>query len=263
MSNPLSEAVEDIVGGIKLAPLWSTLGWDQTVSRFRRTILGPFWLSANMFAIALAFSLVFGGLLGTDWRVTFALILSGVLTWSIVGGPLSECAGLFPTSSSMMMTHKLPLTFYVCLTMYRVCINFAAQLIALWVVLLILRMGSVPSWHLIFGLPIVICTVSLMGLVIAFPAARYRDVQQLIGAALQVLFFITPIVWAPINMSRRQRLLAHYNPLAHLVALVREPLLGRAPHPADWSWSIGTLFVSFALAVIVLAAYRKRVIFWL
>jgi ABC-type polysaccharide/polyol phosphate export permease len=57
--------------------------------------------------------------------------------------------------------------------------------------------------------------------------------------------------------------MAYYNPLAHLLALVRAPLLGDAPTSIDWSWSFTTLFIATAAAIAALALYRKRVIFWL
>jgi ABC-type polysaccharide/polyol phosphate export permease len=263
MSNPVSEAIADLVDGLKLAPLWTAVGWDQTVSRFRRTVLGPFWLTANLLAISFSLSVVYGGLMGTDYRVTFALIVSGVLSWSLIGGPIGESANLFMSSASVMMSQKLPLSFHVFLMMYRTCINFVSQLLALWVVLIVLRLGGPPSWQVLIGLPITISTVSLMSLVIAFPAVRFRDLGQLVGSIVQLLFFVTPVIWAPINMSHRQRLMAEYNPFAHLLAIVREPLLGHAPSMSDWSWSICTFMVSAAAAIIVLALYRKRVVFWI
>jgi ABC-2 type transport system permease protein/lipopolysaccharide transport system permease protein len=263
MSNPLSEAVSDIADGLKLAPLWSGLGWEQTISRFRRTVLGPFWLTANLLAISFGLSVVYGGLMGTDYRASFAMIVSGVLSWSLIGGPVGESATLFMVSASTMMSQKLPLSFYVFLMMYRVCINFVAQLITLWIVLLILRLGAPPAWQLIVGLPIAIWSVTMISLVVAFPTARFRDFGQLIAAVLQLLFFITPVIWAPINMSHRQRVMVMYNPFAHLLAIVRDPLIGQAPSMNDWSWSISTLIASTIAAIVVLALYRKRVIFWL
>jgi ABC-2 type transport system permease protein/lipopolysaccharide transport system permease protein len=263
MSNPITEAVSDITDGLKLAPLWTSLGWDQTLARFRRTVLGPFWLTANLLAISFSRSVVFGGLMGTDYRATFALVVSGVLSWSLIGGPLGESAGLFMSSAGTMMSQKLPLSFYVFLMMYRTCINFVAQLLALWVVLLVLRLGAPPSWQILFGLPITVCTITMMGLVVAFPSARFRDLGQLVGSIVQLLFFITPVIWAPINMTHRQRIMAQYNPFAHLLAIVREPLLGHAPSMNDWTWAISTLIISTVAAIAVLSLYRKRVIFWL
>ncbi len=263
MGDELTGAICDIIDGVRLAPLWTSLGWDQTVARFRRSVLGPFWLSANLLAISFSLSVVFGGLMGTNYRATFALIVSGILSWSLIGGPLSEATTAFTSAAPTMMSQKLPLSFHVLVLMYRNLINFLAQLIALWVVLLILRLGAPPTWQVLIGLPILLCTMALIALVIAFPATRYRDLAQLVGAVVQLLFFITPVIWAPVNVSHRQQLMIKYNPFAHLLAIVREPLLGRAPAPQDWTWSLATLLVSLVAAVVVLALFRKRAVFWL
>ena len=149
-------AFRDIVDGMKLAPLWLRLGWEQTVARFRRTVFGPFWLTANLLAISFALSVVFGILMGQDYRKNFAVIISGVLSWSLIGGVMSDASGVFISSGPWMQTMKMPLTFYIMLMMTRDLINYLAQLIALWIVLALLRLGSPPTWHLLIGLPIVL-----------------------------------------------------------------------------------------------------------
>ena len=256
-------AFRDIIDGVRLAPLWSRLAWEQTVARFRRTVLGPFWLTANLLAISLALSLVFGGLMGQNWRPTFPLIISGILCWSIVGGVLGEAAGVFISAGPLMQTMKLPLTFHVLLLMMRSFINFLAQLIALWVVLALLRLGALPTWQLLVGLPIVLIDGALLSLIVAIPSTRFRDINQTVGFAVQILFFLTPVFWAPSQMKGKKAALFGLNPFAHLLELVRQPLIGRAPALIHYEWGLGMMVVLFITAVGVLALYRKRVVFWL
>lgn len=263
MPDALTGALNDMIDGVKLAPLWIRLGWDQTLSRFRRTVLGPFWLSANLLAISISLSLVWGGLMGVDYRTTFAHTISGILVWSVVGGAIGEGAGVFIASAGTMTSQKLPLSFHIFLVMFRILVNFLAQLITMWVVLAVLQLGAVPAWPLLFSLPIVFLTTAMISLIIAFPATRYRDFAQLVGFVLQLLFFVTPIFWVPSPASRHQMLIAKYNPFAHLVGLLRDPLLGVLPRRSDWEWSLSTLILMTALAVVMLALFRKRVVFWL
>ena len=263
MFSGLAAAIAAIREGVRLAPLWSSLGWEQTLSRFRRTVLGPFWLSANLLAISFSLAVVFGGLLGTNYRATFAQTITGILTWSLLGGAYGEAPLIFISGTGMMTSQRLPLSFYIFLMMYRIMINFVAQLITLWAVLAIMRLGSPPSIELLVGLPILVCTSFCMSLVIAIPATRYRDFGQLVGNLVSLMFFLTPVFWVPVQMSRRQQFLVTYNPLAHLLEIVREPLLGRAPAPVHWVWSIATLGAVATLAILLLALYRKRVVFWL
>ncbi len=256
-------AFRDMIDGIRLAPLWSRLAWEQTVARFRRTILGPFWLTANLLAISFALSVVFGGLLGQNYRTNFALLISGILSWSIIGGVLGDAAGVFISAGPLMNTMKLPLSFHVLLMMMRNFINFLAQLIALWIVLAILRLGSVPTWHLLIGLPIVLIDMSLLSMIVAIPSTRFRDINQTVGFAVQILFFLTPVFWVPAQMHGRKRAIFDLNPFAHLLELVRQPLLGRAPALLHFEWGFGLMVLLTGVVITMLTLYRKRVVFWL
>ena len=262
MPDALTGALNDVIEGFRLAPLWTRLGWDQTLSRFRRTVLGPFWLSTNLLAISISLAVVWGGLMGVDYRTTFAHTICGMLVWGLISGGIGEGSGVFISSAGVMQSQKLPLTFHVCLVMFRLLINFAAQLITMWVVLSVMQLGSPPAWPLLLALPLVTLTVAFISMVVAFPATRYRDLAQLVGFMLQLLFFITPIFWVPSPASRHQMLIAKYNPIAHLVGVLRDPLLGVLPRRSDWEWSIATLVLAASLAVGVMALFRKRVVFW-
>jgi ABC-type polysaccharide/polyol phosphate export permease len=256
-------AVRDIIDGFRLTPLWSRLGWEQTVARFRRTILGPFWLTANLLAISFALAFVFGGLMGTDYRSNFAMIISGILVWNLVGGVLIEASGVFIASAGLMHTMKLPLTFHVLLMMHRAFINFLAQLVAFWVVLALLRLGAPPTWHVLIGLPLLLANMTLMSVIVAIPSTRFRDINQTVQFLVQVLFFLTPIFWSPTQMGGKRALIIQFNPFAHLLELVRGPLLGRAPLALNWEWGFGLLVAQLVIVIVMLAMFRKRVVFWI
>jgi ABC-type polysaccharide/polyol phosphate export permease len=256
-------AFGDIIWGVKLAPLWLKLGWEQTLARFRRTVLGPFWLTANLLAIAFALSFVFGALLGVDWRKNFAMIITGILSWGIAGAYLSDAANVFISAGDLMQTMKLPLSFHIFLMMFKNFINFAAQLIALWVVLGLMGLGAVPTWELLISLPLVLAIACLVSLIIGMPATRFRDINQTILFAVQLLFFITPIFWSPSQMGGKRGAILSLNPFAHVLELVRQPLLGRSPSMIHWEWGFGTFIVLSIVAMGMLVLYRKRVVFWL
>jgi ABC-type polysaccharide/polyol phosphate export permease len=256
-------AVRDIVDGFRLTPLWSRLGWEQTIARFRRTILGPFWLTANLLAISFALAFVFGALSGAGYRATFSSIIGGVLVWNLVGGVLGEASGVFIASAGLMHTMKLPLTFHVLLMLHRAFINFMAQLIAFWVVLALMRLGALPTWHILFSLPLVLANMMLMSLIVAIPSTRFRDINQTVLFATQILFFLTPIFWVPATSAKPLKLVAQYSPFAHLLELIRQPLLGHAPTLLNWEFGISTLVVQLVIVTVLLAMFRKRVVFWI
>jgi len=260
----IKAAFRDIIDGVLLAPLWLTLGWEQTLTRFRRTVLGPFWLTANLLAMAFALSFIMGGLLGNgNWRSNFALIISGILCWSITGGYLPDASSTFIAAGDLMNTMRLPLTFHVLLMLYKNFINFLAQLIALWVLLFLFKMGSIPDISLLLGLPIVLIDGALISMIVAIPAVRFRDVYQSISFGSQILFFLTPVFWSPEQMQGKRSIILKMNPFAHLLELIRQPVLGRTPSLIHWEWGIGLMIVLGAIVITMLTLYRKRIVFWL
>lgn len=263
MSHALRAALTDLADGIRLAPLWTSLGWEQTIGRFRRTLLGPFWLSTTLLSMGFALSFVFGGMMGTPWRESFPYVLAGILAWGMVGSGIGEGANMFINGAGMMQVQRLPLSFHAWLSLMRILINFAAQLITYWAVLLILGLAAIPSWTIILSLPLALLATLLASLVVALPSTRFRDIGFMVGFAIQLLFFMTPVFWRAENSTGLRHMVVEYNPFTHLVALIRTPLLGQAPTISDWTWGLGWTATMLVLAVILLAALRKRVIFWL
>ncbi len=64
-------------------------------------------------------------------------------------------------------------------------------------------------------------------------------------------------------MQGKRSIILTLNPFAHLLELIRQPLLGRTPLLVHWEWGIGLMVVLGATAITMLTLYRKRVVFWL
>jgi len=53
------------------------------------------------------------------------------------------------------------------------------------------------------------------------------------------------------------------NPFAALLAVARDPLIGRVPSALEYELVIGTLLFGWAMAVPVYGRFRTRIIYWL
>jgi ABC-type polysaccharide/polyol phosphate export permease len=256
-------AINDLVAGARLAPLWWRVGIEQTVARYRRTLLGPFWLASSTLATAFSLALVFGSIFHSNLNDSFPFIMSGVVSWSITGGMLLEGSLIFFSGSGIMQVQKLPVSFHAFLQIDRMMINFAHQIVAFWVVMLLMRIFPVPHWELLISLPLVTAIAILFGIPIGMVSIRYRDVNYMISFIAQALFMLTPVFWRKGQMSSKLVWIANYNPFAHLLEIVRQPLLGHPAPLSDWIASFGFLGFSAVLAVLCLTLYRRRIVFWL
>jgi ABC-type polysaccharide/polyol phosphate export permease len=219
-------------------------------------------MAGGLLATAAALSVVYGSLFGTNWRETFPHLISGILVWFLIAGVIGEATSLFIAAAGTMQIQKLPLTFHVLLHMQRQAVNFAFQIVAFWFALTVLRLGILPHWSLLLGLPLLFFICFLISMLIGIVAARFRDILFLTGFVLQIAFFATPVFWRAEQMAPKKRFIAEMNPLWHMLEIVREPLLGHMPIAQHWVWTVSTAMVLLVASLIVLTLFRKRVIFW-
>ena len=256
-------AVRDIVKGAQLAPVWWRVGLTQTFSRYKRTILGPFWIAGGLVATAVALTFVYGSLFHADYRQTFPNVMAGLLVWFMISSTINEGAQLFINSAGMMQVHNFPSSFYVYLHVFRQAVNFAHQLMAFALTLLLMGLLPVPNIEVIPGLLILIVTMFFVSLVTGTISARYRDIGYMTSFAVQFLFFLMPIFWTAEQLGARRRAIVDLNPFAQLLEVVRQPLLGHTVTLHQWMSSLGLMAVSAVIGISLLAAFRRRIVFWL
>lgn len=259
----LTAAILDVRSGVQMAPLWWRIGLDHLASRYRRTLLGPFWLAGQTIATGLALAAVFGGLLGGDFRTTLPFILTGVTSWNLISGVITEGSTTFLGASGDIQSRKLPLSFHVLLQLDKLLINFAHQIVAYWIVMAVLSLFTLPHWQLVFGMSLVL----VIGFFLAFPlgmlATRYRDFERFISVAMGALFMLTPVFWRKAGVRSEFRWIVDYNPLTYLLEIVRTPLQGNPVDLKYWLVSLLILAGAMVLAAFSLSAFRRRVVFWL
>jgi ABC-type polysaccharide/polyol phosphate export permease len=101
--------------------------------------------------------------------------------------------------------------------------------------------------------------------VFAYLNARFRDVSHLATSLMQVLFYVTPIIW-PAELLR-ERGIGHVidlNPFYHILEVVRHPLLSSA-HASPVNYLVVGLIVMImgGLAAWLIWFYHRRIVFFL
>ena len=100
-----------------------------------------------------------------------------------------------------------------------------------------------------------------MALLLGMLSARFRDIPLVLANAVQVLFFVTPVIWTP-NMLPGRALILDLNPFYHLIEILRAPLLGSAPTAENWVAVIVITITGWAAALWFFSAYRWRLAYW-
>jgi ABC-type polysaccharide/polyol phosphate export permease len=259
----LDSAVDDVRNGIFSWRLGHFLAWQDIKQRYRRSTLGPFWLTLSFGIQILSLGFLSAFLFTVPISKSLPYVCAGMLLWGLITQVINEGAGLFVSSSRYITQIKSPLTVFLMQTVWRNVIITAhnAMIYVLVAVMLVVIPGpSILLWPL--GLALVLMVLSWMALMAAVLSARYRDVPILIANLFSILFWFTPLMYFPEQLGRK-RFIADYNPFTHILALVREPLLGNTPTLNDWLVVLALAIFGWIGTFLFFAKFRARIVYWL
>lgn len=253
----------DIWVGLRNAHVWSALGWHDIRQRYRRSVLGPFWFTLSTFIMIGVLGVLYSTLLKQDIVTYLPYLGVGLVIWQYVSTVITEGANSMINSAFLIKQIRMPLSIHVCRIVWR---NFCILLHSLPVVILfLLAIGHWPGITFLLiipGLLILLLHGVWMGVLLGILCVRYRDILPIVTNFLQVAFFFTPIMWSP-ELLQDRAWIAHFNPLYHLIEIVRAPVLGTPIHLESWVWSIGFLIVGFVAAQYLMQRARHRLTYWL
>jgi lipopolysaccharide transport system permease protein len=245
---------------------WRTsykLGLQDIEMRYKRSLLGPFWITAALVATVLALSYVFASVFQAEFFTFVSFVAAGLLTWQLIVTLVNEGSSAVTEHGNYLKNVPMPMTVIAGRLLFRNTIVFAHNYVAITGLLLIF--GAPFSWSMLqalWGVLVILVLGFFLSLVLGPLCARFRDIPLVVQSAMQVLFYITPIFWMPSAMSHRPGFI-EYNPFYHLVELVRAPLLGGAPTPQNWQWALGFCFAAAIAAMVSISLTRKRLSLWL
>jgi lipopolysaccharide transport system permease protein len=254
--------LEDTWDGLRLWPVWLALGWSDILQRYRRSLLGPFWLTASMAVMVLSLGLLYGQLFKIAISEFIPFVCVGLIVWGFISSILNEAGSVFTANELFIKQIRLPYTIYVWKFVWSKMIIFAHNFIIYVVILIYFRIWpGEPFIFIIPGLLLIVINGLLVTLYLGMISARFRDVPQIVAAATQVVFFLTPVIWKPELLAGHQYV-ANWNPLYHVIEIVRSPLLGHWPSPSNVTVTLAVTMLNFAIAALFFPRFRARIAYW-
>ena len=255
-------AMTDLSSGLALWPLWGRLGWYDILQRYRRSILGPFWLTASMAIMVMGLGVLYAGLFNTSIHDFLPFLCVGLLTWNFISSFLTEGGTLFTGAESHIKQIRVPYSVYVYRSSWSKLIIFAHNfVIYVGVLIYFQNWPGAVAFLAIPGLLLVLFNGALASLYVGMLSARFRDVPQVINSVVQIIFFMTPIMWKP-ELLKTRTYISDFNPFFHLLEIVRAPLLGNLPTMGNY---LVVLLIT-SLNVVVVGAFftrfRPRISYW-
>jgi lipopolysaccharide transport system permease protein len=260
--NPFVLAARDIAQGVAGTQIWQMLGWFEIRQRYRRSLLGPFWLTLSTGLLVAAMGPLYGRLFGLDISQYFPYLAIGFVLWLFLAGVINDACAAFISAEGYIKQLKLPLTVHVMRMLWRNVIVFLHN--AVIVALVLVFWPPQPTWHLL-TIPLAVLLIIVngiwIGISVGLVCARFRDIPQIIASLVQVAFFLTPVMW-PAGMLGRNQWAALWNPFYHFLELVRAPLVTGTTNWLAWQAALGITVVGWTASYLLFVRYRARIAYW-
>jgi len=265
MSASSPTAVRDVAKAIGRADLAGMLGWQDVKQRYRRSKLGPFWLTISMGVLIGALGFVFGRIFNSPLHEFLPFLAAGIILWTYISTVINEGCTAFINSDAVIKQLPLPMFLHIMRVIWRNLVILAHNIVIIPVLFLVfLRPLELVALLAIPGLILTTLTLAWVALLAGVLCTRYRDLSQMVASVLQITFYVTPIIWMPSMLSgRREFIFLDINPFYHLIEVVRAPILGVAPTLTNWLVSIGISLVGWLITLAVYGKYRSRISYWL
>jgi ABC-type polysaccharide/polyol phosphate export permease len=239
------------------------MGWDDILQRYRRSVIGPFWITLSMGITILVLGVIYSRLFHAELQSYLPYLTVGLVVWGFISAAASDSCIAFIDASRIIKQIKLPYSVYILRVVWRNFIIFLHTIVIFIPVAIVFKIE--PKLAMLYEIPgLLLVCVNLIWLttVIAILSTRYRDIQPIVGTTISLAMFATPIMWT-VSALGDDKIVAEVNPIYHLIEIARAPLLGMAPEPQSWLVACGLAVVGSALAIALMVRASRRIVFWL
>ena len=258
----LKFAMQDFVGALAKFRVWKNLGVLEVKQKYQRSVLGPWWVSISMLVFIIVLGTVFSRVFSVNFAEYIPYFSAGYLLWLYISSSINESVDVFRQNSGFIKQIKLPYNIYLLKFFTKNSVIFLHNFL---VFLLILCYFQIPvKWATLLALPgffLVTLNLYWMCLAVALVSTRFRDMVPIINSCVQVVFFITPISWSRQLLGSHSKII-QLNPVAYLIDVVREPLLGNIPPLNTWLIVTALACIGLVGSLMMFSKVRSRIPFW-
>ncbi len=241
------------------------LAWQDIRQAYRRSAIGPFWLTIGMAIQILTMGFVFGLIFKTDLGEYLPFLATSIIFWGLISTTITEGCSTFTSSEAMIKQLNLPHYQYVVRTVWRNLVSTCHNAVILPLVLLLF--SKVPGLNVLAfipGIALLILNLTWVIWLLGLITARFRDMQPIATSAMTIAFYVTPVMWYPSLIGDSE--LAHHllglNPFYHWLQLVRLPILDQLPTIENWGLSLLSATVGWAILLASNKRYKNMIAYW-
>ena len=215
-------------------------------------MLGPFWITIATGTTAVAMGGLYSKLFHLQLSVHLPYVTLGLIIWNLINASILEGAEVFVANEGLIKQLPTPLSVHVYRLVWRQMILFAHNIVIYVVIAIVYpKPWSWADLSVIPALGLIVLNCVSVSLCFGILATRFRDIGPLLFSIVQLLFFMTPIIWNDDTLRQQGAgqwsKIVELNPLLHYLDIVRAPLLGSHQELRHWAVVVGLTVVGSLL----------------
>lgn len=252
---------KDILHGCLYFNAWLRFGWYDIKLRYRRSLLGPFWITISVGVMVAAMGILYSQIFQQEIESYLPFVGCSFILWFFISGMINEGCTTFIVSEHQIRQINLPLSVYALRLLWRNIIVFLHNFVVMALLIIIFGKYSLSIIIFLFTFSLICTLFFFYNMTLGIVCARYRDVPPIVLSVTQLLMFITPIFWQK-EFLTKYHWITDLNPVFHILEILRNPLLGKPFPMYSLFFVFGILAFLITSTVILLYKYRNRVAYW-
>lgn len=232
--------------------------WRDLKVRYKQTAIGALWAIFQPFITMVVFSVFFGELLkipsdGVPYPI---FVYTGLLFWQFFSSALSDTSNVLITNQAIITKVYFPRLILPLSSVMTKFIDFGIAAVIL--VGMMIFYGYTPHLSGLFIIPLLLIITFMistgLGLVFASINVKYRDVRYVLPFFIQILMFVTPVIY-PASIAGKYSWVLALNPMMGVIQSARAALLGTTV--LNWTLVSISLLATFILMLIGIYTFKK------
>ena len=237
--------------------------WTETLARYRRSYLGPFWMVIGTALSIVCLSFVWADLIGVSREEFVPNISIGIVLWQLISAVIQESPGNFSRNQQTLLNYPLDPFSITLQLMDRAIINFLHSLVIIVPLFIFFPSPNVSSIFVaLASLILVLGNLLFISYILSVIGLRFRDVESLVNGLIPLIFFFTPVLYNN-NKIKQFSFLIMAHPFTHFIQIVREPLVNNRIELGSTLYLLVFLGLNFSIFLYVRRISNQHLRYWL
>lgn len=232
--------------------------WRDLKVRYKQTAIGAGWAVFQPFITMVVFTIFFGGLakVPSDGVPYPIFVYVGLVFWQFFSSALSDTSSVLVTNQAIITKVYFPRLILPISSVITKLVDFVIAAVIL--AGMMIYYGYTPGATGILIIPLLLL-ISFMaaiggGLLLAAINVKYRDVRYALPFFIQLLLFVTPVIY-PASLAGKYSKILALNPMTGVIQNARAALLGTAP--VNWTLVIISFVACVVLLLVGIYVFKK------